>query len=657
MTFRIPLLAALSVMALFSVVSSTVLAHAAESAPDPATGPLATPEFGPVPYDPAHDYYSFADIDAFVTEHLVLDLAVNFPARALSGTATLRLRPVDANARTVRLDTRDLVIESAAVRPAGGSFRPADHRYGRRHALLGQELVVELPEGFEPEGPFELAIRYRTSPGASALQWLPPELTSGGHHPLVFSQSQAIHARSWVPLQDTPAVRFTYEATVRTPEHMIAVMSANNDPEAARDGEYHFEMPQPIPSYLLAIAAGNLVFAPIGEDTGVYAEPELLEASAWEFAGTQDMLDLAEKRYGPYDWGRYDLLILPPAFPYGGMENPRLSFITPSVLAGDRSLVSLIAHELAHSWSGNLVTNRTWRDIWLNEGTTSYLTARLMEELYGKDRADEERVLDWNGLQADVDTVPARFQALAADVLPSDGEGPQQSMYYAKGQFFLEHLEEQFGRERFDPFITSWFETFSWQSVTTETFLDYLDEHLLRAYPGIYTREQAAEWLYGPGVPADAVAPTSATLEASTAAALGFASGETALADLDTGAWSPQATVNFIERLPAGLSTERLAAADEHFGFSASRNAEIARAWYIQVAKRRYLPAYPAMEDHLARHGRMKLIVPVYQALAENGEDTALSHRLFNERRGRYHPITVAAIEKAFVRAAAPVAP
>lgn len=596
-------------------------------------------------YDPAHDYYTFANYQAFATRHLVLDLDVDFEARALVGTALLHLQVQDKEADTLVLDTRDIVIEAARVGPAEESLIPATFRMGEQHDLLGQALEVDLPAGLTDGTEFVVELRYRTTPGASALQWLPPELTSGGKYPLMFSQSQAIHARSWVPLQDTPAVRFTYSATIRTPNNLLALMSANNQPGTERDGLYHFEMPQPIPSYLLAIAAGDLVFAPVGEDTGVYAEPALLEASAYEFAGTQDMLDLAEQRYGPYDWGRYDLLILPPAFPYGGMENPRLSFITPSVLAGDRSLVSLIAHELAHSWSGNLVTNATWRDIWLNEGTTSYLEARLMEELYGKARTDEERVLAWDSLQASVLVVPPRFQPLAPKVLPADGEGPQQSMQYAKGQFFLEHLERLFGRDRFDPFLAAYFETFSWQSITTETFLDYLDEHLLSRYPGIYTRAQAGEWLYEPGIPEDFVPPVSATLQASTAAALAFAAGELELAGLDVSSWSPHTTVNFINQLPAGLSTERLAQVDEFFGFSASRNAEIARAWFIQVAKRRYLAAYPAMEAYLALHGRTRLIEPVYAALVANNKDAELAAGLFAERRNSYHPITVKRIE------------
>ncbi|MCZ6717085.1 MAG: M1 family aminopeptidase/hydrolase, partial [Gammaproteobacteria bacterium] len=311
------------------------------------------------PYDPEHDYFSFANSDQFVTRHLDLDLTVDFDNRQLVGSVRLSMERLDAAARKLILDSRTLHIEGVSVALPGGPEQVADFEIGANDKILGEPLIISLPDGFDPDPAFTAIISYRTDPSATALQWLPPELSAGGEHPFLFSQSQAIHARSWVPLQDTPSVRITYTATIRTPPELLAVMSANNDPLAARDGEYQFEMPQPIPSYLLAIAAGNLFFAPLGPQTGVYAEPELLSASAFEFAETQQMLDAASAIYGEYQWGRYDLLILPPSFPYGGMENPRLSFITPSILAGDRSLVALIAHELAHSWSGNLVSNAT----------------------------------------------------------------------------------------------------------------------------------------------------------------------------------------------------------------------------------------------------------------------------------------------------------
>ena len=374
----------------------------------------------------------------------------------------------------------------------------------------------------------------------------------------------------------------------------------------------------------------------------------MLDASTFEFSTTQQMLETTESIYGPYQWGRYDLLILPPSFPYGGMENPRLSFITPSILAGDQSLVSLIAHELAHSWSGNLVSNRTWRDIWLNEGTTSYLDARLIEVLFGKDRADEERVLSYRELIQGLNEVSPEMQALAPREKLDDPDESQGSIHYQKGQLFLQHLENIFGRETFDLFLASYFKNFEFQSISSEQFLDYLDQNLLLKYPGKFNRSQAEEWLYEAGIPGDAPVPHSETLDQAERVANRWAMGEIAATDVPLSEWSPHATVHFINSLPVNLAEDQLSELDESFSFSESRNAEIGRAWFIQVAIRRHLPAYEAMEAHLNRYGRTRLVAPVYMALVKNGEDRELSQELFAGARSKYHPLTIAAIEYGF---------
>jgi aminopeptidase N len=593
-------------------------------------------------YDPARDYFTFANTDAFVTEHLVLDLDVDFEAEELRGFAILTMRRLDPEKNEVVLDTRDLSIASATVLMAGGS-EPAEHRFGESHETLGTPLLITLPAGTGEQ--FELVLEYSTSPNSTALQWLPPELTAGGKFPMVFSQSQAVHARSWVPLQDSPALRITYEATIRTPESLLAVMSANNNPLTPRTGEYHFDMPQPIPSYLLAIAVGNFYFAPLGDETGIYSEPELLDASVYEFADTQAMLELAEEMYGPYDWGRYDLLVLPPSFPYGGMENPRLSFITPSLLAGDRSLVSVIAHELAHSWSGNLVTNATWRDGWLNEGMTSYLESRLMEVIYNVKRVDEERVLMYRELLLDLEEVPEQMQALAPRLDDTTSEDFQGGIHYSKGQLFLEYLESEFGREVFDAFLESYFREYAFGTITTEEFLDYLDLELLSLEDSPVTREQAEQWTYGPGLPETAIIPESENLTIAAGMARAWSEGDIELEEVPVADWSPQATIHFINSLPADLANERLAALDAGWGLSETSNAEIGRAWFIQVAERRYTDAYEELEAHLNRYGRGRLIAPVYRALAQNGEDQELAREMFERARGAYHPITAGWIE------------
>ncbi len=598
-------------------------------------------------YDPAHDYFSFANTDQFATEHLALDLAVDFDKEQLRGSATHRMRRIDPGAGEIVLDSRDLHVTDARFLLADGDSVPADFRIGETDAIKGSSLIVTLPADLDPAGELRLRLHYATSPGSTALQWLPAKLTADGKHPLMFSQSQAIHARSWVPLQDTPALRITYEATVRTPPELLAVMSAVNDPLTERSGEYSFEMPQPIPSYLLAIAVGNIYFAPLGEQTGVYAEPELLEASVFEFADTQAMLEQAEALFGPYQWGRYDLLVLPPSFPYGGMENPRLSFITPSLLAGDRSLVAVVAHELAHSWSGNLVTNATWRDQWLNEGMTSYLEARLMEVIYDKDRADEERVLSYQELLLDLDEVPAEMQALAPRLDSGDPDDFQGTIHYSKGQLFLQYLENAYGRDVFDEFIASYFDAFAFQTITTERFLDYLEEKLLPLQPARVSRADVEQWLYQPGLPATVPVPRSATLDAAQSMAAAWADEAVDVADIPIDSWSPQATVHFINSLPADLSQERLAELDAHLGLSDTRNAEIGRAWFIQVATRRHESAYESLRQYLNRYGRGRLITPIYAALAQNGSDLDRARDYFEQARTAYHPITDASIARA----------
>ena len=602
-------------------------------------------------FDPSHDYFSFTNSDQFVTRHIALDLTVDFELRELRGLVTLNMHRLDATATDIILDTRDLHIDAILVGAGVGDASEAAFEYSQHDPILGQALKITLPNGLEQQQDLVVKIHYKTDPAASALQWLPPELTAGGEYPFMFSQSQSIHARSWVPLQDTPSVRITYEASIHTPKNLLAVMSADNNPLTPRSGEYHFNMPQPIPSYLLAIAVGNIYFAPIGELTGIYTEPEMLDASTFEFASTQQMLDTASEIYGQYQWGRYDLLILPPSFPFGGMENPRLSFITPSVLAGDQSLVSLIAHELAHSWSGNMVSNKTWRDIWLNEGITSYLDSRLMEVLFGEDQANEERVISYRDLLQGLEEVKPPYQALAPTIKLGDPDESQGSLHYKKGQLFLETMEGVFGREVFDPFLTGYFGHFAFQSISSEQFLDYLNENLLSAHPGKFSREQAEEWIYQPGVPIDARIPHSETLDEAAKLAGTWAVGEIAVKNIPIADWSPHALVHFINNLPIELTEAQLDELDSEFTFSTTRNAEISRAWFIQVAKRRYLPAFEAMEVHLNRYGRTRLIKPVYAALAENGDDLELAHELFKNAKSSYHPLTISAIEIAINKA------
>src|SRR5436190_3228884 len=386
------------------------------------------------------DPHSAARPEDVRVEHLALDLTVDFSSRVLRGAATLTLA-AHPHGGELRLDTRDLEI--AAVHLDGDSA--ATFRLEPEVKFLGRALSIDVGPATRT-----VTVAYATRPEAAALQWLTPAHTAGGKLPFVFTLSQSILARTWVPCQDTPSVRFTYEAVLHVPKELMAVMSAGNPTERAADGVYRFRMEQPIPSYLLALAVGDLAFRSVGPRTGVYAEPTLIEKAAWEFADSEKMVTTAESLFGPYRWGRYDLLVLPPSFPYGGMENPRLTFATPTILAGDRSLVSLVAHELAHSWSGNLVTNATWSDFWLNEGFTNYFENRIMEALYGREFSEMQAALQLASLRKTIaemgpENPDTRLQLELAGRDPDDGVN---DIAYEKGFFFVRLLEEQAGRAR-----------------------------------------------------------------------------------------------------------------------------------------------------------------------------------------------------------------
>ncbi|HVR43828.1 MAG TPA: M1 family aminopeptidase/hydrolase, partial [Thermoanaerobaculia bacterium] len=458
------------------------------SVPTAAVAPLGATTY---PDDP----HSFSKPNDAVVEHLDLDLSVDFPGKKLIGRASLVVNN-RAGGSELWLDTRDLVIRNVTL---GGEASPTGHRLGEAEGVLGRPLVIEIEPGTR-----RVNIEYETTPGAAAVQWLAPSMTAGGRWPFLFTQSQAILARTWIPLQDTPAVRFTYAATIRVPPPLMAVMSAENPTAAEPDGIYDFRMPQPIPSYLMALAVGDLEFRAIGERAGVYAEPSVVEKAAWEFADTPQMIEAAERMYGPYQWGRYDILVLPPSFPFGGMENPRLTFATPTILAGDRSLVSLVAHELAHSWSGNLVTNATWDDFWLNEGFTTYFENRIMEQVYGEDFARMLAALGRGDLDDEIvelgETSPDT--RLKLDLAGRDPDEGMTSVAYDKGSLFLRLIEQTVGRERFDRFLRSWFDRYAFQSRTTENFVEYLKQNLLT--PREQTAIRVDEWVYGPGVPSNA---------------------------------------------------------------------------------------------------------------------------------------------------------
>ncbi|RYD46385.1 MAG: aminopeptidase, partial [Sphingomonadales bacterium] len=352
---------------------------------------------------------------------------------------------------------------------------------------------------------------------------------------------------------------------------------------------YEFRMNNPVPPYLIALAVGDLAFKATGKRSGVWSEPSMLDAAAYEVGDVEKMIDAAQALYGPYRWGRYDMLVLPPSFPFGGMENPTLTFLTPTIITGDRSNTDVVAHELAHSWSGNLVTNATWSDSWLNEGFTTYFENRIMEAVYGKERAALYADLDWDGLQKDLkEAANGPTTRLHGDPGATAGQ-----LDYFKGSTMLRTIERTVGRKRFDAYMRSYFDRHAFQPQTSAGFLADIRKRLIRGDKALEARLQLDRWVYQPGLPSNAVHVTSATL-AKVDAQLAAVKAGGPVSAVKTAGWSTQQWLRFLNGLPRQQMPERLKELDEGLGLSESTNAYVRSAWAELAIANRYEPALPS---------------------------------------------------------------
>jgi leukotriene-A4 hydrolase len=582
------------------------------------------------------DVHSFSAPEVARLHHVDWNLQIDFESKKIKGWGVYFL--THENAPEIIFDTHHLHITSVTL-PASGEEIP--FTFTQEKPFLGKGLRIPLPQGTD-----QIKISFETTPASAALQWLEPAQTAGKQYPFLFTQSQAILARTWLPCQDSPSIRFTYTAQVQVPAHLLPLMSAENPHEKNAQGTYHFKMEQPIPSYLLSLAVGDLVFAPVGERCGVYAEPSTLQAATYEFADTEKMLLAAEKLYGPYLWGRYDLLVLPPSFPFGGMENPRLTFATPTIIAGDRSLTSLVAHELAHSWSGNLVTNATWNDFWLNEGFTVYFERRIMEALYGHDYAEMLHTLGYQDL---LDTLQAlrdnpQDTCLKLNLENRDPDDGMNDIAYEKGNFFLRHLERLVGRERFDAFVNAYFSTFKFTSMDTVSFEQFLEKQLINGDEALRQKVNAHAWIYEPGLPAGTPG-IEATLFHKVKKELAAWQAETPAKDLHTTGWSTHEWLFCLSHLPAGLTQAQLQELDQAFGFTSSGNAEIQAEWFLHAIQHQYQAAYPALEAFLLQVGRRKFILPLYKALLKTETGAHFARQVYQKARHNYHTVSTASLD------------
>ena len=586
----------------------------------------------------AVDSSTFAKPQVARVTHVDLDLALDFERQSVGGVATLDI--------LARPDASQVVLDSDGLQVS----RITDAR--------GNELDFEIGETVEGKGaPLTVTIGnarrimvyYTANPAADALQWLEPEQTAGGDHPFLFSQGQAILNRSWIPTQDSPGIRQTWEARITAPKPLDVVMSGvrQGEPEDLGNGRraFTFAMDKPVPPYLIAIAAGDIDFRAIGPRTGVWAEPEVLDRAHREVADTEDMVEAAEELYGPYRWGRYDMIVLPPAFPYGGMENPVMTFLTPTFIAGDRSLTGLVAHELAHSWSGNLVTNAVWADSWLNEGVTSYFENRIIEEIYGEKRAEQEAALSFAAIQ---DTLAEVGEDAPGTALhqPEGVDGAGSAIVYDKGAAFLRTLEHAVGRERFDAWLRQWFDNHAFEPATSNMIYQDMRTNLVRSEAEA-ERLKLREWIFEPGLPDNVVKPDPAAFAMVDAASAAYAATGAIPAAADWRTWSSAERQRFLQKLPQERTAEQLAALDRQLGLMATGNNEELFLWLELALANRYGPAVPKVETFLAEVGRAKFVRPLFATLMGEGDwGQPIARRIYAETRPSYHAVTRAGVDE-----------
>jgi leukotriene A-4 hydrolase/aminopeptidase len=556
----------------------------------------------------------------------------------MSGKASWTIENT-SGATEIIFDSRQLQIQKVTL---GVNETETTFTLGDEVKYLGQPLRVKIDPSTT-----RVSIYYSASKDAAAIQWLNPQQTAGKKYPFLFTQSQAILARTWIPCQDSPGIRFTYTAKISVPKDLLAVMSAQNPQSKNAEGIYNFKQPNPIPSYLMALAIGDLEFKSIDGRTGVYAEPVTLSKAAYEFADMGKMVNSAEKIYGPYKWGRYDVIVLPPSFPFGGMENPMLTFLTPTLIAGDRSLVSVIAHELAHSWSGNLVTNSTWNDFWLNEGFTTYFERRIVEDVYGKDEAGMQELLGYSGLQELIKEMGKTNPdtKLKGNYEGRDPDEGVSDIAYEKGYSFLRTIEDAVGRKKFDIFLNEYFNAHAFRSVTSEVFLNDLETKLLKGDKVLKDKIDPNLWVYQPGLPSNSPAVGSVKFKALDTLLVKWA----ALANADvfkSAKLSSNESLYLISHLPENTTIDQMKVLDQVFKFTSSGNAEIQSAWYVLSIKKGYQPANKNIEAFLTTVGRRKFLMPLYKELVKTPEGKKWAKRIYVQARPNYHSVAYNTIDE-----------
>lgn len=584
----------------------------------------------------AADPHSYAQPERIQVKNIDLDLNVDLEKQILGGTATLTFERTDPTANLI-LDNNGLKIESVQLQE-NKKWIDAKYTLGKADEILGTKFEIEIPAKSKSK---VVRIKYMASPDAAGLQWNTAQQT-GSNRPFLISNSEPINSRTWFPCQDTPVVRTTYSAKIHVAQtDLMAVMSTNNPTKTDSKGEYKFKMEIPVPSYLIALAVGRLEFKSTGPRTGIYAEPHIVDNAAAEFSDTERMLVVTESLYGKYAWGRYDLLILPASYPWGGMENPRLTFVSPTLITGKKDLVDVVAHEIAHSWSGNLVTNASWDDLWINEGFTTYVQFRIIEKLHDTATRMRDMNLDKKTLEnalEDKESLQPEDTKLRTNYAGRSPDDAFTDIPYIKGSLFLYAIEEKVGAARFDAFLKSYFEKYSFKSVSTDQVITELSK--------IVDEKMVREWIDSPGLPKNLPTIHSPIIDDIDMMVKTFKLTGGAPGKADIARMTSKDVCYYLESLPRKPSVYKLGHLDFTFNFSGTKDPEVRTLWYKLALPRNYKPALESAPQFLASVGRGKFVVPTYAAMIKSKNGYKLAQSVYEKNKTFYSSNVRDQIEK-----------
>ncbi|OLN87027.1 Leukotriene A-4 hydrolase-like protein 2, partial [Colletotrichum chlorophyti] len=619
---------------------------------------------------------NFKDV---VTKHTKLELTIDFDRRILTGQTAIHLEVRIESLSEVILDTSFLAIKEVSEVSCDGSL--AKWTLNPPQDANGSPLRIELGKKYGLGETLELRLSFETTQETTGLQWFGRSQTDDKRYPFmckfwacldqvianvadlecIVSQGEPVHARSMFPCQDTPSVKTTFDIIVHSTLPVVASGIPEHDlifPEVEEplvERTYKFNQTIPISNYLFAVASGNLAGVQVGPKSYVYCAPGDIDACKAEFeADLQAIIKSAESLIFEYPWPLYNLVVLPKSFHLGGMENPVFNFYSATVVSGDRENISVVAHEFAHSYSGNLVTNSRWEDFWLNEGWTVYIERHILRSLRGDEEVELQAIVGWQDLLYNIEAYGGNDSVFTSLVLQFDGKRPDDIMSkisYEKGYTFLCYLEQQVGKKQWLKFVPHYFKTFFGSSVSSEQFKSCVLDFF--SYDATATSALEAVdwngWYYKPGAPPKPVFGSQLyenclSLAEKWRGLSKDASFEPSANNVE--GWTVTQLLVFLDLLidsPESIPLRYSEALGDFYGVKSSRNLEVVSR-YLRVALRAGdRKVLEQTQDVLAQTGRMKFVKPLFEGLIAVDEKLALE--VFKKQRDFYHPTCIRLIK------------